>query len=411
MEAAQQTRIRDEIASEFERFKLKQHPKDFPAIPPMPTARYTDPTFNELERRYLWPKTWLLAGHVSEVPDIGNFKLWEDAGVPILIVRGNDGVIRAFFNCCSHRGGPLTYDRSGVARVFVCKYHCWSYELDGRLKHVPDQHEFPGLDKSNHDLAQLRVELWGNFIFVNQDPNAISLERFLGPMKGIFEDFNFGKRRIFATVTYEMDCNWKVGLDNNAEAYHVVAVHPESVHQMLDYRGNLIRLFQNGHTQVISPRRKAEQGKGFNLLDLGSTSTDPLHALTRETIGSAVVFPNLMISYGEFQFPFITYWPTADGRKTRMVVYYSTPHDDEDPDSPVCQQIVNGFGYALDEDRAPLAAVQSAYDKGLIKEVRLGYTERRLQHYHEEIDRVIGVERVPAHCRVRPIIPESAIEG
>jgi len=408
MNPQDQDRIRDAIKAEYERFAGKQHPQDFPALPPMPTARYADPEFWDLEQRYLWKKSWLLAGHVDELPNPGSFKLWDDTGTPIILVRGQDQVIRAFYNCCNHRGGPLTFDRAGTARVFVCKYHCWTYELDGRLRHVPDQHEFPGLEKSCYNLQPLRVEQWGNFLFVNQDREAEPLEDFLGPMKKLFEDFDFSKRRIYATVTYEMDCNWKVGLDNNAEAYHVIAVHPQSVHKMLDYHGNVLGLYPRGHNSVVSPRRRSEEGQEFNLLDLGSNSDDPRFALTRETIGSVVVFPNLMISYGEFQFPFITYWPTAIG-KTRMVVYYSTPNQDEDPDSPVCRQVVDGFGYALDEDRAPLSAVQSAYEKGLIKEAKLGYTERRLYHFHEELDRVIGPERIPEYCRMQMVIPDSAV--
>ena len=111
------------------------------------------------------------------------------SGTPILIVRGRDNQIRAFYNTCTHRGGPLVRQESGQEKVFVCKYHCWAFSLDGALNHIPDEHEFIAVDKSKRGLKSVRCEMFGNWIYINRDADAMPLEEFLGPVIREYEDF------------------------------------------------------------------------------------------------------------------------------------------------------------------------------------------------------------------------------
>lgn len=393
-------RLREEIREEFRRHEAQEGPRAFPPLPPVPVERYASQAFQELETRFLWNRVWLLAGHAGELPEPGSYKLWDEMGVPIIILRGRDGEVRAFENVCQHRGGALVYERCGKVKALACKYHAWTYDLEGLLRYVPDAHEFPGLDPSGISLRRVRCELLGNLILINRDREAKPLIEWLGPLAEDFADFDFDNRQIYETVHYDLDCNWKVAIDSNAEAYHVIAIHPETVHRMLDYRGNAIDLFRNGHSRLMTPYR--QRGDGFELLDTSGPGTDPRHALTREAIPNYVVFPNLMISAGEFQFPIITYWPNGVDR-TRMVVYYTTPFPGEDPKSRPCRDVVDGFDIALEEDRAPLQSVQRSYSRGLIEHLRFSYAERRLYHHAEEVDRVIGPENVPSHLRVQPV--------
>jgi phenylpropionate dioxygenase-like ring-hydroxylating dioxygenase large terminal subunit len=110
---------------------------DAVAVPLIPTARYTDPAFYALEQERVFGRCWLFAGHESEWPEPGSYRLTTRSGAPIVVVRGEDGVLRAFYNACRHRGAPVTRDECGTARRLTCQYHSWSYGTDGTLK-APD---------------------------------------------------------------------------------------------------------------------------------------------------------------------------------------------------------------------------------------------------------------------------------
>ena len=407
MQPAMTDQLLAEIESEFHRYERREHPVNFPPLPEFSVSRYADPKFWALEQKHLWPRVWMIAGHIGELPENGSYKLWDESGVPIIIVRGKDKKIRAFYNVCQHRGGPLAYQREGKVSVLTCKYHGWTYDLEGALKFVHDEHELPGLDKSTRHLKQLRCELWGNFIFVNRDSDALPLLDFLGPLAAEFEDYRMDKRHVYAKIEYKMRCNWKTGIESNAEAYHVIAVHPETVHKTLDYRGNVIHLFKNGHSRIITPYNQSLETLKFGIKgDDGADAT-----LGRSAIRNYVIFPNIMISAGadESPFPLITYWPDGIGN-TKMVVYYTTTNENEDPDSPAAQEVVQGFDVALEEDRASLAATQEAYEKGLVEKVRLAYVERRLYHLEEHVDRMIGIDNIPQADRLKSITAPHVVE-
>ena len=119
-------------------------PQAFPALPDIPGGRYTDPRFFELEKQHIWRKAWLLAAHIDEVPEPGCFRLWENAGQPVIIVHADSGDINAFYNTCSHRGAPVVTEASGKRPRLTCKYHGWSYSHDGDLLAIRDAEDFLG---------------------------------------------------------------------------------------------------------------------------------------------------------------------------------------------------------------------------------------------------------------------------
>ena len=400
MDAKAADLLRAEIESEFARSARGETCTTFPALPEIPTARYADAEFAALEQQYLWPKTWLIAGHVDELPDIGSYKLWTDSGVPVILVRDKDRNINAFYNVCRHRGGPLVMQPSGTLTTFSCKMHGWTYDLRGALKFVTDEHEFPGLDKSVRNLPPLRCELWGHFIFVNRDNHAPPLREWLGHFTKEFKDYDFENRHVFATVEYEMDCDWKIGIESNAEIYHFPVVHKGTVDEVFDHRGGVIDLYAHGHSRMIVPYRKEFSKLAAEMFNVRARA--PTQMLTKEAIPNYLIFPNLLCSANEFQFPLITYWPQGNG-KTKMLLYYTSPFADEDPESAESREVINAFTVALEEDRAPLCALQQAYASGLIATARVSTAERRLYHLQEHIDNVIGSNNIPPRFRVPPM--------
>ena len=112
----------------------------------------------------------------------GAYKLCDIAGAPVLLVRGEDDVVRAFYNSCRHRGAPVVRETCGVARMLTCQYHSWTYDLRGELARVPDERDFVGLSRDERALPPVRCEAWGGWYFVNLDHDAEPLLDFLGPL-------------------------------------------------------------------------------------------------------------------------------------------------------------------------------------------------------------------------------------
>ncbi len=135
---------------------------------------------DELER--IFYRYWVYVAHESEVPEPGDYFVFEDLGVPLLVVRGTDGEVRCFYNTCQHRGAPVVRDRQGSSRRLRCQYHSWTYEVDeGTLVAVPDERDFVDLDWERRCLPRVRCDEYAGFVFVNRDLDAQPLADFIGP--------------------------------------------------------------------------------------------------------------------------------------------------------------------------------------------------------------------------------------
>ena len=187
------------------------------------------------------------------MPEPGAFRLWETAGQPVVIVHGDDGVVRAFYNTCSHRGAPVVTDQSGVRPRLTCRYHGWSYGLKGDLIAIRDPEDFRNLDFSCRSLRSVRCERFGNLIFVNFDDDAPTLLDWLGPIADEWKEFQFDKCRLAARHIFDLDCNWKIAMEANEEVYHVRSIHPKTVSPILDDRRNVNTLYPQGHGRMIAP--------------------------------------------------------------------------------------------------------------------------------------------------------------
>ncbi len=194
---------------------------------PIPAKRYYDPEWFELERQAIFMRSWIEVGHVCELPEPGTWirRELEFAQASILIVRGKDGEIRAFYNACTHRGTQLVEDERGKGANFLCPYHFWNFGDDGRLVAAPDFNRF-ALRKEDCSIPRIAVEVCAGLIFVNLDPNPRkSLREHLGSYAEQLETLAVAKATHFAEYTYEIEANWKITYDNFQENYHLRHVH------------------------------------------------------------------------------------------------------------------------------------------------------------------------------------------
>jgi choline monooxygenase len=202
----------------------------------IPAAWYVDPRIAELERLSVFSKTWQLVARADQVKTPGQFVRATVAGEPIVVVRGNDGILRAFYNVCRHHAAAVVTEPCGQASLLHCPYHGWNYGLDGSLKGMPEFEGVENFERAENGLLSVRVETWECFVFVNLDDHAIPLAEFLGGLVQRIAPLGVGKLQHFDCRTYNINCNWKVFVDNYLDGgYHVPHLH-KGLNAVLDYK-------------------------------------------------------------------------------------------------------------------------------------------------------------------------------
>jgi len=202
----------------------------------IPASWYVDERVAELERQSVFGRSWQVVSRADQVVNPGEFVTAEVAGEPLVIVRGSDHQLRAFYNVCRHHAAAVVLGEQGSASIFRCPYHGWSYGLDGSLKGAPEFDGVCGFDRSQNGLLPARVEQWEQFVFVNLDATAPPLADFLGGLAARVAPLSVAALRFFERRLYSLNCNWKVFVDNYLDGgYHVPHLH-KGLNSVLDYK-------------------------------------------------------------------------------------------------------------------------------------------------------------------------------
>jgi Rieske 2Fe-2S family protein len=186
---------------------------------------YTDPDVYELELERIVYRNWIFAGHVSQLPEPGDFRVLNVAGESAIIVRGKDGTINGFANVCRHRGSLVCLEEQGHTDKFACPYHGWMYDIDGNLFAARDMPE--DFDMSAHSLKTVSVGIVHGLIFVCFTDNPLSLEACRQELAEPMAMFDFENLKVAATRSYDIPANWKLSIENYQECYHCATAHPE----------------------------------------------------------------------------------------------------------------------------------------------------------------------------------------
>ena len=197
---------------------------------------YISEEYARAERDRLWRKVWQQVGRVEEIPEVGDFLTYEILDDSLIIVRTAPEEIRAYYNVCSHRGRrlvdtpPGARDGRGSGRQFVCGFHGWRYNLEGRCTHVPEREDWQGrLSDERIRLGEVKADTWGGWIWINMDPDCEPLLDHLGPAAVLLAPFQLERFRYRWRRWLVFDCNWKVALEAFNETYHVPYTHPEFI--------------------------------------------------------------------------------------------------------------------------------------------------------------------------------------
>jgi choline monooxygenase len=211
----------------------------------IPAPWYRDPRIEELERASVFSAAWQVVGRLDQVCEKGQFFTADVAGEPIVVVRGDDAQLRAFYNVCRHHAAAVVPEAEGCAKQFRCPYHGWTYGIDGTLKGMVEFDGVCNFARADNGLVPIRVDVWENFVFVNLDGRAASLHTFLGSVADIVAPLELTKKlHYFDRRIYPLNCNWKVYVDNYLDGgYHVPHAH-KGLSSVIEYTKYTIENFE-----------------------------------------------------------------------------------------------------------------------------------------------------------------------
>jgi choline monooxygenase len=261
----------------------------------LPSWAYTSQAFYEREVDRIFMKVWNFLGRADHIPNPGDYFTVDYVGVPLLIVRDQDGDLRAFVNSCRHRGTVIV-EGEGNCRAFKCPYHSWVYGLDGRCMGAPEMQKTTNFDPANYPLLPVRLETWSGFIFVNFDEKAAPLREHLGDLPDNLAGHTASDLVCVRRKVYELKCNWKLFAENAKESYHIATVHRKTINQ---YASVEISKYEHVPVRGQYAMSYAEHpGTSMALLkgDAGFPVMDTLDGRTSRGTLSPFIFPSTYIA-------------------------------------------------------------------------------------------------------------------
>ena len=353
-----------------------------------PVATYTCPRHAERESERLFRGHPLFFGLSCELPNPGDFRADDLSGVPILVVRGRDDKLKAFLNVCRHRGAKVATGAGTGRRMFVCPYHAFTYDLDGRLMRLSAE-GFPGLACEDMSLVPLPVGERHGLIWVQATAGAngsgeIDVDRLLGGLAPEFASYRLDSYHHYKTATLAKDMNWKLVMDTFLETWHVATLHKETVGPIFQPNVNVFDAFgDNG--RLIIPRRsmmqlKGEPEGGWDFLK---------HSAIVYTL-----FPNALLVWQGDHFETWRAFP-VDGATNRCITeaaLFSPAAPDSDKAQRHWERNFDLLMRTVDAEDFPVCLdIQRGFGAGAQAHITFGRNEPALGHYHGSLRRALAV--------------------
>jgi phenylpropionate dioxygenase-like ring-hydroxylating dioxygenase large terminal subunit len=338
----------------------------------LPADWYADPAIQRLESERIFARTWQYAGRADRVENPGDFFTCFAGQIPIVVVRDTEGTLRGFVNVCRHRG-HLIASGDGNRKALQCPYHAWTYNLDGTLRKAPRSEREPDFDKEGFSMLPVAIEAWGPMVFVNPDPAAGPLADALGPMPAHVAESGLEVDRLRFRVRndWEIDCDWKVAIENYLECYHCSVAHP-GFSKVIDvapdeyaYEAEGLALMQFAH---VRETRKRNGRPGY--LEGEEVMKPQYHLL----------FPNCTINIdpGPGNMSVDVTRPAGPGRCAGSTEYFFY-EEVSDETAEEMMAFANQVGL---EDASLVASVQVGLNSGMIPHGRLlPSSEVLIQHF------------------------------
>ena len=348
--------------------------------------RYTSPSRLEAERRVLFRKLPIVVGRETDVPEPGSFFTHDAAGLPLLVTRDASGKVHAMLNVCRHRGTRLVSEESGKAKAFVCPYHAWTYDLEGRLGHVPLARCFPSLESGARErdesaLVELPCETRHGFVWVLPTTGApLDVAGWLGEFDDDLTSFGLADHVVFRRSSAVRKANWKLVMDAFLEGYHVKSLHQRTLSRF--FGDEVVVDMSGSHVRSLGARR--------NLPELATAPRDQWDVRAVATV-FFTLFPNSVLVFHPDTVSHIALFPHAIDEVTFVHTMLATKHPETDEARIALEKtwdLIDGKVFAK-EDLVIAESIQSVLHADAQPSFRLGLLERPIRFFHEAIDHAI----------------------
>ncbi len=352
----------------------------------VPVRTYIDERRYAREQEVLFRRSPVAVAHVSQLASPGDFVTHDATGLPLLVVRGDDGSLHAFLNVCRHRGNRVERQSCGrEKKSFVCPYHAWTYGRDGRLQVIPHENGFDGVDRDARPLVRVPVGEAGGLVWVRASPSSspedlrLDAAALLGEIDDELAGFGVPSGHVYSPQSAEREMNWKLAIDVFLETYHVRQTHKNTIYPLFfDNLGLVDRI--GPHLRTVIPKRTVR-----------GLATEP-----DEVAGSALrihanvvyhLFPNTIVLIQPDHATVATAWPSGVAR-TRWMTYTLVPEPPVDEKARAYWDLNNAILHtATEEDLVIGEAIQKGLASGANEEVVFGAFEHALAHFHAEVAR------------------------
>jgi len=412
-----------------------------PPTRPIDPQRYTTREFARLEFERMWSRTWQLACLDTDIPEPGDFYEYVVGDWSIVVLRAPDGSLRAFHNVCGHRGRRIKTG-CGNSDQLQCPYHLWSWDLDGKLKHVPERETYCEFADEDAALQPVLVDQWQHWVFVNLDPNAPPLMDYLGELPELLAPYRLDRQYKWSSRSTRVKGNWKAMVDAFNEAYHARGIHPESV-TFINYADYEVRLLGD-HSMMVIPFGMPDTesvpmvpdyqemmdamewsfaafGEDTALVDFlrmchlepGQELRELMIPLMRGGMAQSNIdvealddsqlvddwhfyfFPNVIINNFSFGYWLFRFLPDPDDPNYStcdMWYFHRVPDTLETLPPPEPHVVIpegESCGAVMDQDLGNVPVQQAGLRSGAARGMRLSSLEARIAHMHDVIDRYL----------------------
>jgi choline monooxygenase len=356
----------------------------------MPGRLYTSPEIFAAEKEQIFMKTWLCVGREEQVANPGDYMTGEVMAEPYIVARNKNGNVRAFLNMCRHRGVPVA-EGAGNTRGFSCPYHAWFYDLEGKLVAAPLMTQSE-VDLTDCRLKPMKLALWRGWIFVSFNADVEPFEAFIGPLEQKLWWFKSDQCKLADKVTLDIDCNWKLLVENLIDIYHVPILHKASFGKFLKSDKEKIdfELLHNGAWQYEQEARPHAKG--------GRQLFPTLPWLEGRGIGTSMkagIFPNLNLSLRFDSLRMWVAWPRTESKTELLVYSLFAPAAFEQADFAENYEEYKSFllPAIVDEDGPMVVKLQQAmaskfYEPGPLSHME-GAVHHLMRHYLEVMGDVL----------------------
>jgi len=314
----------------------------------IPAPWYRDARIYDLELAAVFGKSWQVAGRLDQVREKGAFFTTDIAGEPVVVVRGDDAQLRAFYNVCRHHAAAVVPESHGCAKQFRCPYHGWTYGIDGALKGMVEFDGVCNFDRAQNGLVPIRVDAWENFVFVNLDPLAAPLHKFLGAVPELVAPLQLTQKlQYFDRRVYTLRCNWKVYVDNYLDGgYHVPHAH-KGLSSVIEYTQYTIENFERACLQSSPLSSGANSATGVAATRQGRAFYLWIYPNFMINAYEGVMDTNLVVPLGVdncaviFDYSFADISHAADEHNRQSIAVSEKVQDE---DMAICDSVQRGLG-------------------------------------------------------------------